>query len=418
MNDISLFCCRYSTVIIWSLRLIIGATFIISGLSKSIDLWGFSYKIEQYLNVWNIAIPSSFVVLLSAIISFVEFIFGIFLATGSYKRTSAWMLTAMMAVMLPLSIYIAIANPVDDCGCFGDLWVISNNATCVKNICLTVGLIYLLIFNKKIAGIFHPSLQWLQCAITMAYILVIGLTGYKVQPLIDFRSYKEGHRLLNDNSGIDGTPAFRYVYEKNGAKKEFDENCLPDSSWTFIDRVSLKNTVDATSSALTIYDKEDNDVTEAVICQTGEQLILLIPDIKRVDISNTYIINELSNHIKSKGGTMIGIIASDDDGIAAWKDISMAGYPIYTAEDTAIKEFARGNISIVYMRDGIIRWKRTVSSIDVSNLSKKDDELLSLLYTNGKQQFIMLTIIYLLLLLILPLIDRCRLIISRFFMSK
>lgn len=400
---------KHISIIIWSLRLIIGATFIISGLSKAIDLWGFFYKIEQYLQIWHIQVPSNLVVLCAAIIAFSEFTLGTFLATGSYKRTSAWLLLATMAIMLPLSAYIAIGNPVDDCGCFGELWKISNSATFIKNILLSIGLIYLSKQNKYIPGIFHPSLQWLQASITITYISIIGLIGYTVQPLIDFRNYKEGASIITDN--YDET-SFSYVYEKNGTTEIFDENNLPDSSWFFVDRIPLNNNLTENQS-LTIYDNNGNDVTDSILCMTGEQLILLIPDIENVDISDSYIINELYNHTGKNGIPMIGIVDYDAENI--WKDISMAEYPIYNAEDTAIKELARGDIAIVYISDGIIQWKRTASSIDIEKLSSNGRGLLSELYTHGKQRFYGITAIFIILLSSLPIIFESVTIVRRIF---
>ena len=63
--------------------------------------------------------------------------------------------------------------------------------------------------------------------------------------------------------------------------------------------------------------------------------------------------------IESHGGSLIGILGTNSEGLEMWRDLSMASYPLYTAEDTAIKEVARGTASFVYLRDGVIRWKRT-----------------------------------------------------------
>ena len=42
---------------IWVLRLALGAVFILSGFVKLVDLWGFVFKIEEYLAVWNLMQP-------------------------------------------------------------------------------------------------------------------------------------------------------------------------------------------------------------------------------------------------------------------------------------------------------------------------------------------------------------------------
>ncbi len=406
MSKLSQFNDKYSSIILWSLRIIIGATFIISGLSKSIDLWGFIYKIEQYLHVWNISVPDSIILFTAAGISFSEFILGLFLATGSYKRLSSWALLLIMAGMLPLSIYIAIANPVDDCGCFGDFWVISNGATCAKNIFLTAGVIYLSIYNKKTSGLFRPALQWIEWTIALAYIIIIGTIGYRVQPLIDFRNYNEGISLNQPTDSDEAGIEFTYIYEKDGIQQSFSDENLPDSTWAFIDRKELRtNAPKSSAQSLVIYDENNEEMTEYAIEHNGEQLLLLIPDIRRIDISKTYLINEMNRYITDKGGSMIGIIESGNENIEFWKDISMADYPIYTAEDTSIKEVARGTISLMYLRDGIIKWKRTLHSIN-NEILQIETEPFSALYTNGKHLFLLITLTLLLLLSGLYLIDK------------
>ena len=47
--------------IVWILRIALGAVFVISGLSKGLDIWGFIYKIEEYLTVWGMDQPRSLV---------------------------------------------------------------------------------------------------------------------------------------------------------------------------------------------------------------------------------------------------------------------------------------------------------------------------------------------------------------------
>ena len=218
MNWKKIFSSYIMHIITWALRIAIGATFIISGLSKMIDVWGFTYLIEQYVNVWGWELTRPLIVIAAMSISAIEFILGCMLATGCYKRSSAWIATLIMIVMLPLSAYIMIENPVDHCGCFGDFMIISNSTTFYKNVAITIGLIYLCFFNKRTFGLFFPYIQWMPAIACYIYIMIIGLVGYNLQPLVDFRPYKVGTLLYNDSTSVD-EPQFNFIYEKNGDRK-------------------------------------------------------------------------------------------------------------------------------------------------------------------------------------------------------
>ncbi|MCM1518309.1 MAG: hypothetical protein NC117_06695 [Pseudoflavonifractor sp.] len=362
MGRLSRFNQRHRSAIVWTLRVIIGATFMLSGLAKAIDPWGTIYKIEQYLSVWGMDITRSLVVAGSMALSSTEFILGTLLLTGCYKRTSVWLLTATMAFMLPLSLYIAIYDPVADCGCFGDLLIISNTATFVKNIVITSALIYLCVFNRTVKGLYNPYLQWIVATILAIYILAVNMHGYNIQPLGDFRPYKVGTRLAGaDDDGADDEGDYSFIYEKDGVEQRFDIDNLPDSTWRFMDRVGTDGDTDKVRT-LAIFDG-DEEVTDEVISEEGDEMILFIPDINNVDIANTYLINEIDRKIEDAGGQFIAVLATDSKGVGIWKDISLANYPVYTAEDTSIKEVVRGNVALVYVKDGIIEWKRTLSSM-------------------------------------------------------
>ena len=298
--------------------------------------------------------------------------------------------------MLPFSAYIMIENPVDHCGCFGDFWVISNSATFYKNLAITIGLVYLCFFNKRTFGLFLPYVQWIVATICYIYILAIGIIGYNIQPLIDFRQYKVGTSLISQNDSIGSEPQFDFIYEKNGKKQTFKIDNLPDSTWNFVDRIEVKSD-STTTHGINIYDLQDNDVTTNVISSSGEQLIILFPEIEYADISYSFMTNEMYNYISKRGGDMIGIFAfNDKDKIKNWLDRSLTIWPTYIAEDTSIKEIARGKVSVVYLKDGIIKWKRTLSSIPTDIFSSKDDKenALDKLYPSNKYDITYLTQIF------------------------
>ena len=96
----------------------------------------------------------------------------------------------------------------------------------------------------------------------------------------------------------------------------------------------------------------------------------MVPQGERADVSYTYLINELQRTIEQQGGSLIELASfSSDDEMSAWKDLSMATYPIYSAESTVLKELSRGDMSAVMLVDGHIRWKRTLGSIDTEQVA-------------------------------------------------
>ncbi|MDE6304846.1 MAG: DoxX family protein, partial [Paramuribaculum sp.] len=86
-------------MVVWALRLIVGAVFVVSGLAKTIDIWGFIYKIEDYLTVWQFTVPRSLVLMGAMLLSGAELVGGFMLLTGCYRRFSVRLLSLIMAGM-------------------------------------------------------------------------------------------------------------------------------------------------------------------------------------------------------------------------------------------------------------------------------------------------------------------------------
>ena len=100
--------------------LLFGVTFIFSGFVKAIDPLGTVYKIEDYLVAMHLDALNP----LSGVAAFalfsLEFLTGMLILLNIRFREGLILGTAFMAVMTPLTLWIALENPVTDCGCFGD----------------------------------------------------------------------------------------------------------------------------------------------------------------------------------------------------------------------------------------------------------------------------------------------------------
>lgn len=356
----------------WLLRLIIGGVFIFSGFTKAIDPWGTIYKITDYIGALSFSIEPNIVIVSAFSLCAFEFILGVFLFLGSFRKSSAILSLAFMFVMLLLTLWIAITNPVADCGCFGDAIKLSNWATFWKNVALIIGVIWLVKFNTICKPLIAPSIQWIAMLSTFAYIVTIELVGFFYQPLMDFRQYKIGTSLISESTG-DSTPEYLFTYKKQDILKDFTVDNLPDENdgWEFIDRKEIIKDLkdDNTKGSFHIWEN-GNEITEEVLDDhllKNKMLLLLMPKLEEVSIAQTWKINSLHDWATSHNIKMIAIVSGSDDDIENWKDLSMPDYPIYTADDTEIKELVRGNPAVVFLQNGIIEWKSTLRAIDTDD---------------------------------------------------
>lgn len=402
----SSFYARALPFIVWILRIALGAVFVVSGLSKGLDIWGFIYKIEEYLNVWGMDQPRSLVLAAALCISCYEFTLGLMLMIGCYRRFTVCALLAMMAVMLPLSFYIYIKEPVADCGCFGDFLILSNAATFWKNVLITGGLVYLLTITRRVDGLYRFFTQWATTAAAILYFLVVALLGYNVQPLIDFRSFPAGKALVEDKD--EGSNQYKFIYEKDGKESEFSIDNLPDSTWNFIDR-KLVSGSEKEATEFVVMDGDEN-VSSDIVNEDGEEIIIVVPQGDRADVSYTYLINELWRYITARGGEFIELVAMPQNQIEHWIDLSMATYPVYSADGTMLKEMSRGDMSAVYLKDGVIVWKRSLASIDVDLFSNAGttSDVLGQLDPHGVSLFLWLSMLLVVVLFLLWIMSHSR----------
>ena len=353
-------------ILVLSMRVIVGAVFIMSGITKLIDLWGTVFKIEDYVAVWGIDVPRTVIMMGGLALSTFEFSAGLLLLAGCYRRVVTWGLMACMSFMLPLTLYIWIADPVSDCGCFGDFLVISNGATFFKNVVLTAMVVYLIKYNKRVGGLFKAPIQWIVGTVVLFYCISVALIGYNIQPMVDFRPFKVGEPLVDDMSDVlDEDVMFRY--SRDGIIKDYRANELPDESdgWMFVERIEPER---REARQLAVYDPlTGDDVTMDYLIGVDSLLLLVIPEPARADLSNTYTINEFADRVMMDGGSFVALLATGDRGIERWKDHSMASYPCLEVDDTQLKELSRGVMSMVWVTDDTIRWKRTVASISLDN---------------------------------------------------
>ena len=130
-----------------------------------------------------------------------------------------------MIFMTPLTLYLAIFDPVSDCGCFGDAWVLTNWETFAKNIVLLLAAIATFQWRKMLIRFVTRKMEWLISLYTIFFVFTLSFYCLDRLPVLDFRPYKIGQNIMKGMSIPEGAKPSVYesvfILEKNGEKKEF-----------------------------------------------------------------------------------------------------------------------------------------------------------------------------------------------------
>ena len=355
---------KWLSALVVLVRVLVGATFILSGVVKLIDPVGTMYKIEDYLQVFNLTMFNSWSFVMAVFLSVVEFILGVNALLGSYLRTTPTLLLIFMVIMTPLTLFLAIANPIPDCGCFGDVVTLTNWQTFGKNVILLSLVIFLLLYNRRARSVFHREVH----ALIVVWVVMFGLglvyLAESYSPVLDFRPFKIGTDLAGAYFGEDAdVTEYAFVYEKDGVQATFDIDSLPDEAegWQFVERQAC-----ATQSQPAVYDKMldhfvvydgNEDITEELLSHEGYLFVLFSEDLTKANDDEINKVHELYDYTREYGYPFYAVTASSPTEIEAWIDNTGAEFPFVFMDRTTIRTIQRANPFLLVLKDGVIYHK-------------------------------------------------------------
>ncbi len=392
-------------------RLVVAVTFIFSGYVKAIDAHGTQYKIEDYLEALGLftQVPDFVALIAAVVLGLIEFCLGVFIFFAIGRRIVPRLTLLFMAIMTPLTLWLAIKNPIEDCGCFGDALILTNWETFYKNLALLVASIILCMFPKVMPRFISRANQAIIATYTVVFILVsAGISLYTLPPF-DFRPYHVGADIKKGMEIPEGakTPEFltTFILEKDGIKKEFTLEDYPDSTWTFVDSKTVKISSGYVPKIhdFTIETLDTNeDITDSVLNYKGYSFLLISPHLENADDSSFGEIDMIFEYCKKQQYPFYALTASLDDAISYWRDITGAEYNFFHTDDITLKTIIRSNPGLVLLKDG-----KVVAKWSYNNLPKLDstsEKLSSSDYGNIQKASTSQNIIKVLLWYILPLI--------------
>ena len=264
-------------------RFLLGVVFIVSGLTKVIDPVGTGFVITEYLNALGLNFFSSFSVSIGALQSMFELVLGVALIVGLQLRLSAILTALIMVFFLFFTLWIAIFNPVQHCGCFGDAIRLSNWETFLKNVIFTPFSIILLLKRKHYPPISLKIGEWSVIKILSLASLLFSLYCYRHLPDIEFTGYKVGNSIPEAMTVPEDAPKRQYettfIYQKGSETKKFSFENLPDSTWSYVSSKTklIHPGVIPEIPNLDVSNHQGRYITDSLLSIKGSLLVFTIP---------------------------------------------------------------------------------------------------------------------------------------------
>lgn len=344
-------------------RILVGVLFIISGFIKANDTIGFSYKLVEYFEIFNMHFFVDYAVSMAMFICIFEIMVGVALLLGAYTRLNMWLLLLMIVFFTILTGYSAITNKVTDCGCFGDAIKLKPVESFLKDVVLMVFIVIMFIGQKHIKPIVaNKTIVGIALGVSLLVTTFFTFNTYMFLPKIDFLPYKVGNDIgqlmtLPEGAKKDSV-AMIFIYEKDGKRLELGVNDIGqiDDTYTFIDRVD-KVIVEGDKAPIhdfKLFDINGVDYTDSLLMQKGFRIILVQTHIAKSRTGMEPQLAQLAADCQANGVGFWALTNTTLTEVEPYRHEHQLAFNYYNMDATPLKSIVRSNPGLVLLKDNVV----------------------------------------------------------------
>jgi len=359
-----------SLIWVWICRLLVGLLFIFSGLIKINDPLGFSYKLQEYFEVFHITFLDGLALYIAVILCALEIILGFALLIGVRGKQVAWGLLLLIIFFAFLTFYSAFFKVVQTCGCFGDAIVLTPWQSFSKDLVLLLLIIVLFKHRAKIQPLFSPKTSDRLLIIVIIVTFGAGFYTYNFLPVMDFLPYKVGANIPDEMKTPPGAQPDEYeqIYQlKNKAtgatkvmndKEYIKSNIWKDNNWQVVGQPEshlIKKGFTPKIQDLTIYDSQHNDYTNELLANPFYSLVIVAWDIDHTNQDAINQINALALDLRENYNTRVVLLTSSPAEVAeAFSKQHHLVCELFYADEVPLKEMVRSNPGVLLLKNGVV----------------------------------------------------------------
>ncbi|MBM3413743.1 MAG: DoxX family protein [Bacteroidetes bacterium] len=359
-------------------RFLVGLLFIFSGLIKANDPQGLSYKIQEFLEIWDLHSFNSFTLPIAVFLNTAEIGLGVALLVNFKTKATHFLLLLLLFFFTALTGYTYLTGYPKNCGCFGDCLLLSAGQSFLKDVVLLVMLIFLHYFSEL--NTIGTSVRYAGFNCLVSIIAGIGLQYHTLNhlPIIDCLPYKIGADLSINRkipaTAIPDSTVVYFTYEKNNQLVQFSATEFPadfsPQDYQFVKRedklIRPGKDMDPPIKGFVLSGETGIDSTEHILQLPA--VVLVLAD-KAAAVQKSLKVLDLLPQTKT-GFNKIPVYVVTAEPTTVRELLSQTkfnGWPVFSCDLKAIQTAARTNPTIYYLEKGVVIKKKAAIDYNESN---------------------------------------------------
>lgn len=348
-------------------RILVGVLFIISGFIKANDTIGFSYKLIEYFEIFNMHYFVDYAVAIAMFICIFEIMVGVALLLGAYTRLTMWLLLLMIIFFTILTGYSAITGKVTDCGCFGDAIKLTPVQSFIKDVVLLVLILVLFFYDFYVAPLFNKTVTAIGIGVSLVVTTFFTIYTYMFLPRIDFLPYKVGNDIaekmqLPPNAKKQEVEMI-FIYEKDGVQKEYTQQEL--ESTVFLDTTDAYKFIDRKDKIVVVGDKapipdfkftdaNGTEYQDSLLLQPGFKLVLVQTHLPKSRKGVEPQLARLAHDAQANGVGFWALTNTSFGDIDVYRHEHQLLFPYYNMDATPLKSMVRSNPGLMLLNGTVV----------------------------------------------------------------
>ncbi|MDR0953802.1 MAG: DoxX family protein [Rikenellaceae bacterium] len=343
-------------------RIVLAVVFIASGFLKGVDPWSGAIKMGEYFSAFGMEWLDGVRFPLAIGQAAFEMWLGLMLLFNLWRTFTRFFVLLFMVFFTGLTLFIALTNPVSDCGCFGDAIPLTNWQTFFKNLVL-LPLSILLFAHIRREIVTRPiRSRYGIVAILAVLALWPGLRGLRSLPAIDFLPYKVGANLPSkivvapEDRGESHTTLI-YRDRASGQEQEFevsDTTWYDTLRWEFVDTrtVVLSEGKEPEINNFVLFNAQQ-DMTDWVL--TRQEVFLLVADrLEEVDERTAERFARVGRFAEQNNIPVVCLTISSLEKEAEFQQKIGLPIPCLNVDATTLKTMLRAHRGMILLERGTI----------------------------------------------------------------